>query len=171
MSYSLVFPWWMSLCVRVVVAFMPDTIQAVTGFPLDSSWDSAAAPFLMSPYMLSIPHQRFACAHLHISYTWQDLSPAFSVTLTTLTLNQRSSRWFGNYFRKSSPGRAFLHLSYSYEQNFLLLWHTSTVHTDRVYGGLAGKDKIGCEKSHRFYRVFRIRTLLAFQLLLQYANK
>ena len=48
--------------------------------------------------------------------------------------------------------------------------HT-TVHTDRVYGGSAGKDKIGCEKSHRFYRVFRIRTLLAFQLLLQYANK
>ena len=47
----------------------------------------------------------------------------------------------------------------------------STVHTDRVYGGSAGKDKIGCEKSHRFYRVFRIRMLLAFQLLLQYANK
>jgi len=27
----------------------------------------------------------------------------FPVTLTTLTLNQRSSRWFGNYFWKSSP--------------------------------------------------------------------
>ena len=26
----------------------------------------------------------------------------------------------------------------------------STVHTDRVYGGSAGKDQIGCEKSHRF---------------------
>ena len=81
---------------------MPDTIQAVTRFPLDSSWDSGATPFLMSPYMLSTRHQRFACAHLHISYLTGSC-PAFSVTLTTLTLNQRSSRWFGNYSWKSLP--------------------------------------------------------------------
>ena len=81
---------------------MPDTIQAVTRFPLDSSWDSAATPFLMSPYMLSTRHQRFACTHLHISHLTESCS-AFSVTLTTLTFNQRSSRRFGNYFWKSSP--------------------------------------------------------------------
>jgi len=81
---------------------MPDTIQAVTRFPLDSSWDSGATPFLMSPYMLSTRHQRFAYAHLHIPYLTGS-SPAFSVTLTTLTLYQRSSRWFDNYFWKSSP--------------------------------------------------------------------
>jgi len=81
---------------------MPDTVQAVTRFPLDSSWDSVATPFLMSPYMLSTRHQRFACAHLHISHLTGSC-PAFPVTLTTLTLNQRSSRRFGNYFWKSSP--------------------------------------------------------------------
>ncbi len=81
---------------------MPDTIQAVTRCPLDSSWSRSATPFLMSPYTLSTRHQRFACAHLHISYLTGS-RPAFSVTLTTLTLNQRSSRWFGNYSWKSLP--------------------------------------------------------------------
>ena len=81
---------------------MPDTIQAVTRFPLDSSWSRSATPFLMSPYTLSTRHQRFAYAHLQISHLTGSC-PAFSVTLTTLTLNQRSSRWFGNHFWKSSP--------------------------------------------------------------------
>lgn len=81
---------------------MPDTIQAVTRFPLDSSWTRSATPFLMSPYTLSTRHQRFAYAHLQISHLTGS-RPAFSVTLTTLTLNQRSSRWFGNYSWKSLP--------------------------------------------------------------------
>ncbi len=81
---------------------MPDTIQAVTRFPLDSSWSRSATPFLMSPYTLSTRHQRFAYAHLQISHLTGSC-PAFSVTLTTLTLNQRSSRWFGNYSWKSLP--------------------------------------------------------------------
>ena len=81
---------------------MPNTIQAVTRFPLDSSWSRSATPFLMSPYTLSTRHQRFAYAHLQISHLTGSC-PAFSVTLTTLTLNQRSSRWFGNYSWKSLP--------------------------------------------------------------------
>jgi len=81
---------------------MPDTIQAVSRFPLDSSWSRSATPFLMSPYTLSTRHQRFAYAHLQISHLTGS-RPAFSVTLTTLTLNQRSSRWFGNYSWKSLP--------------------------------------------------------------------
>jgi len=82
---------------------MPDTIQAITRLPLNSSWDSSATPFLMSPYTLSTRHQRFACAHLQISHLTGSLALPFPVTLTTLTLNQRSSRRFGNYFWKSSP--------------------------------------------------------------------
>ncbi len=82
---------------------MPDTVQAITRLFLNSSWSSAATPFLMSPYMLSTRHQRFAYAHLQISHLTRSLSCLFPVTLTTLTLNQRSSRWFGNYFWKSSP--------------------------------------------------------------------
>ena len=81
---------------------MPDTIQAVTRFPLDSSWGRSATPFLMSSYTLSTRHRWFACAHLHISYLTGSC-PAFSVTLTTLTLNQRSLRWFDDHFWKSSP--------------------------------------------------------------------
>ena len=81
---------------------MPDTIQAVSRFPLDSSWSRSATPFLMSSYSLSTRHQRFAYAHLQISHLTGS-RPAFSVTLTTLTLNQRSSRWFGNYSWKSLP--------------------------------------------------------------------
>ncbi len=81
---------------------MPDTIQAVTRFPLDSSWDRSATPFLMPSYTLSTRHRWFACAHLHISYLTGSC-PAFSVTLTTLTLNQRSLRWFDDHFWKLSP--------------------------------------------------------------------
>ncbi len=81
---------------------MPDTIQAVTRFPLDSSWGRSATPFLMPSYTLSTRHRWFACAHLHVSYLTGSC-PAFSVTLTTLTLNQRSLRWFDDHFWKSSP--------------------------------------------------------------------
>ncbi len=95
---------------------MPDTIQAVTRFPLDSSWGRSATPFLMSPYTLSTRHRWFACAHLHISYLTRSC-PAFSVTLTTLTLNQRSLRWFDDHFWKSSsegPPPSFLQLRAKY---------------------------------------------------------
>ena len=81
---------------------MPDTIQAVTRFPLNSSWGRSATPFLMPSYTLSTRHRWFACAHLHVSYLTGSC-PAFSVTLTTLTLNQRSLRWFDDHFWKSSP--------------------------------------------------------------------
>ena len=81
---------------------MPDTIQAVTRFLLDSSWGRSATPFLMPSYTLSTRHRWFACAHLHVSYLTGSC-PAFSVTLTTLTLNQRSLRWFDDHFWKSSP--------------------------------------------------------------------
>ena len=48
----------------------------------------------------------------------------FTVTLTTLTFNQRSSRRFGNNFWKSSPEGHNLHLSYSYEKKNSFSWHT-----------------------------------------------
>jgi len=48
----------------------------------------------------------------------------FTVTLTTLTFNQRSSRRFGNYFWKSSPeGQTSIFLTVT-KKTFFLSWHT-----------------------------------------------
>ncbi len=99
---------------------MPDTIQAITRLPLNSSWDRSATPFLMSPYTLSTRHQWFACAHLQISYLTGSLSCLFP---------WRSPPWLlinaahGGLVTTSGSRhrRAHLHLSYSYEQNFLAL--------------------------------------------------
>ena len=49
----------------------------------------------------------------------------FTVTLTTLTFNQRSSRRFGNYFWKSSPeGQTSIFLTVT-KKTFFLSWHTT----------------------------------------------
>ena len=48
----------------------------------------------------------------------------FPVTLITLTLNQRNSRWFDNYYWKSSPKghpSSFLQLR---KKTLFLSWHT-----------------------------------------------
>ena len=96
---------------------MPDTIQAITRLPLNSSWSRSATPFLMSPYTLSTRHQRFACAHLQISHLTGSLSCLFP---------WRSPPWLlinaahGGLVTTSGSRhrRAYLHLSHSYEQNF-----------------------------------------------------
>ena len=59
-------------------------------------------PLLMSKYTLTTRHHWFTCVHLQISHLTQSCC-AFSVTLTTLTLNQRSSQWFGGRFQKPPP--------------------------------------------------------------------
>ena len=51
---------------------------------------------------LTTRHQWFTCVHLLISHLTQSCC-AFSVTLTTLTLYQRSLRWFGGCFQKPPP--------------------------------------------------------------------
>ncbi|MCW7552738.1 transposase [Endozoicomonas gorgoniicola] len=59
-------------------------------------------PLLMSKYTLTTRHHWFTCVHLQVSHLTQSCC-AFSVTLTTLTLNQRSSQWFGGRFQKPPP--------------------------------------------------------------------
>ena len=56
----------------------------------------------MPSIKLTTRKQRFTFVHLLISYLTKSCF-AFSATLTTLTLNQRSLRWFGGRFQKPPP--------------------------------------------------------------------
>ena len=59
-------------------------------------------PVLTSPYSFSTPHQWFACARLLDPYLTSSCE-AFSLTLTTLALYQRSLRWFETCTCKPTP--------------------------------------------------------------------
>ena len=112
--------------------FTPDTIQPISRLPLDSSQATALDPVLMSPVFhfdaSSVVRLRSSHRISHDAY-----NDAFSLTLTTLTLNQSSLGLF-----KASPCRATLEdlppslLKLRHLQNSCFLhasWHTECVKT------------------------------------------
>lgn len=80
--------------IHVHAAFKPDAAQA--GLQ-DSAHTYPGATTTSGSDIndtISAGHQRFAFARLHESYLMES-RPIFSVTLTTIALNDSSSRWFG----------------------------------------------------------------------------
>ena len=86
---------------QVHATFMPDAAQAVNRFPLDLSRSTNSLRFWRHLYLFDTS----SVVRLR-SPPWSYLTSsceAFSLTLTTLALYQRSLRWFGTYSWKSIP--------------------------------------------------------------------
>ena len=88
--------------IQVHAAFMPDAAWTVNRFPPDLSRINDYSPVLTSSLRFRTLHQRFACAHL----SYPHLIPScgtFSSTLTTMTLDHSSLRWFEACSCKPAP--------------------------------------------------------------------
>ncbi|WP_139016882.1 hypothetical protein [Candidatus Odyssella thessalonicensis] len=72
--------------------YTPDTVYTVIRFPVDLSRNLWTIPVLMSVLRITTRHQWFIYIRLYDSYL--PSLPDFSLTLTTVTLNNSRLRWF-----------------------------------------------------------------------------
>jgi len=78
---------------QVRATFMPDVAQTVNRFPLSLSWRMVRPPVLTSSNSFRhLISSSLALASLNL--TWHGHAMPFALTLTTMALNQCSSRWF-----------------------------------------------------------------------------
>ena len=113
-------------------AFIPDAAQAASRSPPELIPGGRNNPgFDVGQIIISIRHQRFTLVRLPEPHLTRSRR-AFSVTLTTLALDQRSLRWFGTCPCRPVPRdlpSSFVQLLHSYRSSRTIVhsWHTYAV--------------------------------------------